>query len=123
MGVVYNSVKLTAKTYCTRLSKSYPTKINSNYYSPFLLDDDEKKTVFMRNYSNRGTQLKASTAELAMNSANETEIIFNTSNIKIAVDMAIANAGATGHFLLPGTQVRNLKPSNKPLTINLLDGK
>ena len=57
-----------------------------------------------------------------MNSENDTETIFNTSYIKISVDMAIANAGAKGHFLLPGTQVTNLKPSDKPMTVNLPGG-
>ena len=35
-GVVYNVVEVTAKKSCTRLSKSYPTDINSSYYSPFF---------------------------------------------------------------------------------------
>ena len=48
--------------------------------------------------------------------------MFNTSHIKIARGVAIADAGSTGHFLLPGTQVTNLKPRDKPLTINLQDG-
>ena len=66
MGEVYNAVEVTSKKSCARLSKSYPTKINSNYYSPFLSDDDDKKTVVMSNCSKGGTQRKVSTAELAM---------------------------------------------------------
>jgi hypothetical protein len=50
------------------------------------------------------------------------ETIFNVSSINIAVDQAIANAGATGHFVLPGTPVTNITPSTNPLVINLPDG-
>ena len=35
--------------------------------------------------------------------------------------MAISDAGATGHFVLPGTHVKNIKPTEKPLCINLPD--
>ena len=52
----------------------------------------------------------------------QAEKMFNTSNIKIATDMAITNAQATWHLLLLGTHVMNFKPSGKPLTINLPDG-
>ena len=76
----------------------------------------------MRNCSKVGTQCKSLTAELAINYADDTKKIFNTSHIKIAMNMAISDAGATGNFLLPGTEVKNLKPSDKPLTINPPDG-
>ena len=49
--------------------------------------------------------------------------MFNTPNIKISVDMAIADAGATGHFVLPGTPIKNIKPAGKPLCIKLPYGK
>ena len=48
--------------------------------------------------------------------------MINASNIKIAVDMAVADSGATAHFVLPSTKVSNMKISKKPLTINLPDG-
>ena len=35
---------------------------------------------------------------------------------------AIADAGATGHFVLSGTLVKNLQPAIKPITINFPDG-
>ena len=38
------------------------------------------------------------------------------------MDMAIADAGATGHFVLPCTPVTDLQIATKPLVINLLDG-
>ena len=48
--------------------------------------------------------------------------MFNTSHINIAIDQATSDAGATGHFVLPGNPVKNTKPSTNQLTINLLDG-
>ena len=48
--------------------------------------------------------------------------MINALNIKIAVDMAVAYSGATGHFVLPGTKVSDMKISKKSLTINLPDG-
>ena len=35
--------------------------------------------------------------------------------------MAVADAGATGHFFLPGTPVTNIKVAQHPLKINLPD--
>ena len=43
-------------------------------------------------------------------------------SIQIALDTAIADAGATAHFLLPGAPVTNVQPTLYPLTINLPDG-
>ncbi len=37
------------------------------------------------------------------------DMMLNTSNIKIALDQAIANDGGTGHFVLPGTPVDNIR--------------
>ena len=36
--------------------------------------------------------------------------------------MAVADAGVTGHFVLPGTPVTNIKIARHPLKINLPDG-
>ena len=44
------------------------------------------------------------------------------SDIKIITDMVIADAGATGHFVLPGALVKNTVLTSKPLTINLKTG-
>ena len=48
--------------------------------------------------------------------------MFNTSHINIAIDQAIADTGETGHFVLPGTHVKIIKPATNILTINLSDG-
>ena len=51
------------------------------------------------------------------------DALMNTAKIKIAVDMAIANAGATAHFAIPGAPVINKKIAATPLIINLPDGE
>ena len=84
-----------------------------------MSEDDDEKTVVVSNCSKGGRQHKALTAQLAMNYVKNTDKMFNTLHIKIAMDMEIADAGATGHFLLPGTQETNLKSIDKPLTTNL----
>ena len=43
--------------------------------------------------------------------------------MKIAKNMAVADAGPTGHFVLPGTLVTNVKVARHPLKINLPDGE
>ena len=48
--------------------------------------------------------------------------MLNALNIKIAVDMVVTYSGATGNFILPGTNVSNMNISKKTLTINLPDG-
>ena len=49
--------------------------------------------------------------------------LMNTAKIKIAVDMAITDAGATAHFVIPGAPVINKKIATTPLIINLPDGE
>ena len=49
--------------------------------------------------------------------------MFNTSKIKFAVGMTIANAGATGYCVLPGTPVTDISPAIRHLVINLPDGE
>ena len=41
------------------------------------------------------------------------ETMFNASNIKIAIDMAVADSRAKGHSVLPGTKVYDMKISKK----------
>ena len=47
----------------------------------------------------------------------QAQTIFNTSNIKIAFDMAIYDAGATENFVLPGTPVKNINPAENLCTL------
>ena len=62
-------------------------------------------------------------AKFELRKSEHAETMFNTSKIKIAVDNAIADAGATGHFVLPGAPVLDVQPAKKPLIINLPDGE
>ena len=50
------------------------------------------------------------------------ETMLNASNVKIAVDMAVTDSGATVHFILMITKVYNMKISKKNFTIKLPDG-
>ena len=50
------------------------------------------------------------------------ETSYSTLIIKITNKEAVADAGATGNFSLPGTPVNNLQPAIKPFTINIPDG-
>ena len=43
--------------------------------------------------------------------SDNADTIFDTGKMKIAVDMAIADAGATGHGVLPGTPSLNVQPA------------
>ena len=36
--------------------------------------------------------------------------------------MGIVDAGATGHFLHPGTPAKNIRPTNNPISISQPDG-
>ena len=46
----------------------------------------------------------------------------NTGRIKIAVDMAVVDAGATGNFVLLGIPAIDVLPTLEPISINLPDG-
>ena len=48
--------------------------------------------------------------------------MFNTAQIKIAVNQAVAYAGTTWYFVLSGAPVTDTKPTNDPLTIHMPDG-
>ena len=48
--------------------------------------------------------------------------ILNTTRLKHAVEYAISDSGATGHFLVEGAPVANLKVVKKPITITLPNG-
>ena len=47
---------------------------------------------------------------------------YTTTQLKIVKNMAVVDAGATGHFVLLGTTVTNVKIARNPLKINLPDG-
>ena len=45
-----------------------------------------------------------------------------TNQIQISKELGIADAGATGHFLQPGTPAKNIIPTNNPISISQPDG-
>jgi hypothetical protein len=93
--------------------------------TPPTLHDDDDATVTMSNCTHANDKTPASTTTTSADStiATTEETIFNASGIIIAGDQAIADAGATGHFILPGTPVSDIQPASKPLAINLPNGE
>ena len=47
----------------------------------------------------------------------------NTENDSIAIEYAIPDSGATGHFLVEGAPVTNLQVADNPISINIPNGK
>ena len=81
-----------------------PTPIvTSNRYAILNEDANDEATVLQGNTSATHTN-------------------YTTAQLNIAKNMAVADAGATGHFVLPGTPVTNIKIARHPLKINLPDG-
>jgi hypothetical protein len=73
--------------------KPYPTTQNNNNNNYHLQSPDEDDaTVGASNCSHSNLTHKP-----------PQEIAFQVAGINVASDHAIANAGATGHFVLPGT--------------------
>jgi hypothetical protein len=92
--------------------KPTPTHIQSRLFlqSATTTDaDDDDATIIISNCSHTHEPLP--------------ETSFHTSQIAIASDQAIADAGATGHFVLPGAPVTDIRTATNPLVINLPDGE
>jgi hypothetical protein len=106
-----------------------------------LADDDDDRTIITSNkttttretqrppfFKQKGYKSNA-TAWRTMLTAHEKrhgpmpQTMLNTGGIRIAVDMAVADAGATSHFVLPGAPVSNITPTATPLVITLPDGQ
>ena len=87
----------------------YPTTHNTTDRFTILAttddDDDDDKTKIINNQTNK-----------------KMETSYSTSIIQIIKQEAIADTGATGYSLLPGTPVKNMQPSSKPISINIPDG-
>ena len=49
--------------------------------------------------------------------------MLNTTSIRRAVEWAISDSGATGHFIVEGAPIVNRKIAQFPIAIKLLDGK
>ena len=95
-----------------------PTPIStSNRYAILSEDANNDATVLQMNKS---TKHNNAPKRHKRNAATHTS--YTTAQLKIAKNMAVADAGATGHFVLPGTHVTNIKIARHPLKINLPDG-
>ena len=93
------------------------------------MDDDDDKTVITLNCNNntqptaqsntifnqRGYCSPAQAWQQMLNAhenehGNMPQAMLKAGGIKIAIDMAVADAGATSHFVLPGAPVKILNP-------------
>ena len=125
----------------TLLPTSTPTQTHycSNAFQ-LLADDEDDKTIITSNttmnirgkrppfFHQKRYQSNAG-AWKTMLAAHEKihgpmpQTMLTTGGIRIAVDMAVADAGATSHFVLPGAPVINITPAKTPLIITLPDGQ
>ena len=96
-----------------------PTPIvTSNRYAILSDDANYESTVIQSNtLTKHDNQLPKQPKQ---NSATHTN--YTTAKLKITKNMVVADAGATGHFVLPDTPVTNIKIARHPLKINLPDG-
>ena len=96
-----------------------PTHIvTSNRYALLLDEANDDATV---PHSNTSTQHdNQPPPQPKQNAATHTN--YTTAQLKNAKNMAVADAGATGHFVLLGTSVTKIKIARHPLKINLPDG-
>ena len=78
---------------------------NNNQYAALATRDDDNITVNVRNVSK--------TIETANKVANPIQII---------KELGIADAGATVHFLQPGTPAKIIRPTNNPISTSQPDG-
>mgnify|MGYP003325311313 CR=1 FL=1 len=119
--------------------------LESNYYSPLDDDDDDDVTVVISNrsidkpptvqqpqtVSQQKNQIISQPSSMRAQAWNQIisqqqlrgDTAFQMGKINIAVEQAIADAGATGHFVVPGAPVEDVRPATNPLTINLPDGE
>ena len=77
---------------------------------------------FLKGHSTRQEIWKGMASTIRASDTSIKESCFNTGSIKIAMNQAIANTGATGHFRIPGASVTNLRILTKPITIHPPDG-
>ena len=96
-----------------------PTHIvTSNRYALLLDKTNNDATVL---HSNTSTQKDNQPPQQPKQNA-ATHTNNTTTQLKIAKNMAVVDASAMGHFVLPGTPVTNIKVARRPLKINLPDG-
>ena len=95
-----------------------PTPIRTRNRYAILSEDANYETTVLQ--SNTSTKHNNPPKQPKRNA--ETHTNYTTAQLKIAKNMAVADAGVTGHFVLLGTPVTNIKIARHPLKINLPDG-
>ena len=96
-----------------------PTPIVPCNRYDILIEDAKDETTVLQ--SNTSTQHNNQPQKLSkQNDAAHTN--YTTVQLNIAKDMAVADAGATGHFVVPGPLVTKVKIARHLLKINLPDG-
>ena len=96
-----------------------PTPIvTSNIYN-LLCDDanDYATVIHINTLTHNDNQPPPQPKQNAVTYTN-----YTTAQLKIAKNMAVADTGATDHFVLTGTPVTKVKVARHPLKINLPDG-
>ena len=94
------------------------TIVTSNRYA--LLCDDANNDATVINSNTSTPHNNQQPPQPKQNAVPHTN--YTTAPLKIAKNTALADAGATGHFVLPDTPVINVKVARHPLKINLPDG-
>eukprot|EP00804_Cyclotella_cryptica_P028195 CCRYP_011052-RA/>CCRYP_011052-RA protein AED:0.30 eAED:0.33 QI:0/0/0/1/0.5/0.33/3/0/617 len=97
------------------------------------IDDDDDTTVITSNCSSRhpppsdaattSTMSPSSSGATTSGTTTSTASIANTINITLGTTEAIADSGATAHFLLPNVPINNKRKADHPLNITLPDGE
>ena len=96
-----------------------PTKVvTSNRYDLLRDETTDDATVLHSNTLNQHDNQPPK--QPTQNAATHKN--YTTAQLKIAKNMAVADAGATGPFVLPGTSITNVNVARHPLKINLPDG-
>ena len=126
----------------TRTLTLTPTQIKyrTNQFSA-LSDDKDNKTAVTSNHTVdnkqieyprvfkwQGYQSKVNAWQLMLNAheakhSNIPQTMLKTGGIKIAIDISVADAGVTSHFVLPGAPVLDITPTQHPLVITRPDGQ
>ena len=83
--------------------------MNNNFYESLATEeDDDDTTAITSNCGNKKQQIIPTTQALSTRHTAWTTMKNADPSIQIAINTAIANAGATAHFILPGAPVKNV---------------
>eukprot|EP00956_Cyclotella_meneghiniana_P042186 scaffold248388_cov50-Cyclotella_meneghiniana.AAC.4 len=99
-------------------------KDNNSYSYPIHIDDDDK-TIITSNRSPKSDDATASTASTSSleSLSTGTDPTHECINLTLGTNEAIADSGATAHFLLPNVPIENKRKAEHTLNITLPDGE